>query len=97
MTTIAAASGTEEGVQRLGVLRATVTGAVVAPLFFVLCWIGTFIPFSSPTHAYIGLFTPAPMSSAQALLEGSCWSLVFGAVAGFLLSIVYKALEPLGR
>ena len=81
----------------LSVLRSTVTGAIVAALLFVLCWIGTFIPFSSPTHAYIGLFTPAPMSSTQALAEGTCWSFAFGAVAGALVALVYNGLGGLFR
>ena len=79
----------------LDAIRCTLTGALVAALLFILCWIGTFIPFSSPTHAYIGLFTPAPMSSAQALIEGSCWSLAFGAVIGALVALVYNGLGRL--
>ena len=75
---------------RVDLIRCAVTGGLVAVLLFVLCWIGTFIPFSSPTHAYIGLFTTAPMSSARALLEGSCWSLAFGALFGVLLALIYN-------
>ena len=82
-------------VDRLDVVRCALTGALVAALLFVLCWIGTFIPFASPTHAYIGLFTPAPMSSVQALLEGSCWSLAFGALIGVLVALVYNGLGRL--
>jgi hypothetical protein len=81
----------------LGVLHVAVTGAVVAGLLFVLCWIGTFIPFSSPTHAYIALFTPAPMSSIAALIEGTCWSLAFGALIGALVALVYNGLGGLFR
>jgi hypothetical protein len=63
---------------RIGVLRLALTGAITAALVFLLCWVGTFIPFSSPTHAYIGLFTPAEMSSVAALAQGICWSFLFG-------------------
>jgi hypothetical protein len=83
---------------RLDVIRCALTGALVALFLFIACWIGTFIPFSSPTHAYIGLFTPAPMSSAEALLAGSCWSLAFGAVIGAFVALVYNGLgRMLGR
>ena len=74
------------------VLRCALTGALVAALLFILCWIGTFLPFSSPTHAYIGLFTPAEMPSIQALVEGTCWSLAFGTIMGALIALVYNGL-----
>jgi hypothetical protein len=75
-----------------GVLRCALTGALVAALLFILCWIGTFLPVSSPTHAYIGLFTAAPLSSAPALIAGTCWSLAFGAIMGGLIALVYNGL-----
>ena len=77
---------------RLSLFRFALTGALTAALLFVLCWLGTFIPFSSPTHAYITLFTPAPMSSTQALVEGSSWSLAFGAVVGAVIAFIHNAV-----
>lgn len=74
-----------------GVLRCALTGALVAALLFILCRIGTFLPFSSPTHAHIGLFTPAEMTPPQAL-EGTCWSLAFGTIMGALIALVYNSL-----
>lgn len=85
-------ASTNDRPDRLDVIRCALTGAVTAALIFIFCWIGTFIPVSSPTHAYIGLFTAAPISSAQALLQGSCWSLAFGAGIGALIALVYNAL-----
>jgi len=82
---------------RLGVLRLALTGAITAAVVFVLCWLGTFIPFSSPTHAYIGLFTSAEMSSVVALAQGICWSFLFGGLSGAVLAAVYNALGPLER
>lgn len=82
---------------RLGVLRLALTGAITAALVFVLCWLGTFIPFSSPTHAYIGLFTPAELSSGNALIQGSLWSFLFGGLSGAVLAWVYNALGGLDR
>ena len=82
---------------RIGVLRLALAGAITAAAVFVLCWLGTFIPFSSPTHAYIGLFTPAEMSSVAALAQGICWSFLFGGLSGAVFAAVYNALGPLER
>ena len=81
----------------LGVTRLLVTGAATAAVVFVVCWLGTFIPFSSPTHAYIGLFTNADVSSGRALVEGSIWSLVFGGWTAGLFALIYNAAAGLGR
>lgn len=81
----------------LSVPRLFVTGGVTAAVVFLLCWVGTFVPFSSPTHAYIALFTNAEMGSAQALVEGAVWSLLFGALVGALFALIYNATGSLGR
>lgn len=98
MATRSTASHLEVDVGRtLSVLRLLIAGGVTAAVVFVLCWIGTFIPFSSPTHAYIGLFTTAEMGSAQALVQGFCWSLLFGALVGAAFVVVYNATASLDR
>jgi len=81
----------------LSVQRLLASGGITAALVFVLCWLGTFVPFSSPTHAYIGLFTPAYASSIEALLQGTGWSLLFGALSGALFALVYNATRALQR
>jgi hypothetical protein len=63
----------------------------------ILCWIGAFVPFSSPTHAYISLFTPAEIHSVRALLEGTLWALLFGLVAGMTLAATYNLSARLER
>ena len=83
--------------QRLGVLRLALTGAITAAVVFALCWLGTFIPFSSPTHAYIGLFTPTEMTSAAALTQGFCWSFLFGGLSGAVFAAVYDLVGPIDR
>lgn len=83
--------------RRIGILRLALTGAITAGLVFVLCWLGTLVPFSSPTHAYIGLFTPAELSSGLALAQGTCWSFLFGGLSGALFAWVYNALAGLER
>ena len=84
-------------VHRIGIARLSATLGVGAALIFILCWLGTFIPVSSPTHAYIGLFTLAPPDSGTALLEGSVWSFLFGALSGALLAALYNQFERLDR
>ena len=85
----------DPSVGRIGVLRLALTGAITAAAVFLLCWLGTFIPFSSPTHAYIGLFTPADVGSATALAQGTCWSFLFGGLSAAVLAAVYNLLRPL--
>ena len=77
--------------------RLALTGAITAAIVFVLCWLGTFIPLSSPTHAFISLFTPAEMTSVSALVEGAVWSFLFGGLSAGLLAWVYKLLGALDR
>lgn len=81
----------------LSVARLLIAGGATAAVVFVLCWVGTFITFSSPTHAYIGLFTNADVSSVQALAEGALWSLLFGALVGVVFGFIYNATAALGR
>ena len=82
---------------RVGVARLAITLATAAGLIFVFCWIGTFITFSSPTHAYIGLFTDAESQSAQALVEGGVWSLLFGLLSGGMIAALYNLFAGLDR
>lgn len=82
---------------RLGVRRLVVAAGLTAAAVFVLCWVGMFIPFSSPTHAYVGLFTAAEPRSALALAEGTLWSLLFGALVGGLFTLIYNATASVSR
>lgn len=79
--------------KNIGLLRLAATVGVSAAAIFVLCWVGTLIPISSPTHAYISLFTLAEPTSVQALTEGICWSLLFGALAGATIAVFYNAFS----
>jgi hypothetical protein len=82
---------------RIGVVRLAMTLGAAAGLIFVLCWIGTFITFSSPTHAYIGLFTDAETHSIQALVEGGLSSALFGVLSGALIAALYNLFSGLDR
>jgi hypothetical protein len=98
MATAPPVSNRDLGAKRLvSVFRLVVAGALTSVAVFLLCWLGTFIPFSSPTHAYIALFTQAHISSVQALVEGGFWSLLFGALVAAVFALIYNATAPLGR
>jgi hypothetical protein len=81
----------------LGVARLAASAGISTTLVFILCWLGTFVPFSSPTHAFIGLFTPAEVRSVAALAEGSLWSLLFGMLSGALFAVIYNQFAMLDR
>jgi hypothetical protein len=81
----------------IGVKRAIVSGGFTAAIVFLLCWLGTFAPISSPTHAYISLFTAAEARSFRALCDGMLWSLVFGGLVGGIFALIYDATGRLGR
>ena len=95
---MASTAGTASGnvfAHRLGMIRLTASGAIAGALVFFFCWVGTFIPFSSPTHAYISLFTNAPVGSARALWEGFCWSFLFGGFVAATFAVIYNSLSAL--
>jgi hypothetical protein len=97
MMTSTADSALRSGAHHIGVLRLLVTGGLTGLAIFVLCWLGTLVPFSSPTHAYISLFTTAEIGSGRALLEGSIWSLLFGGLAAAVFAVTYNSTAALSR
>ena len=76
----------------VGVFRCMATGAVVAAIVYVLCWIGAAIGLNG-AHTYIGLFTTASDTSFTAFWIGSGTSLLVGALIGALTVIAYKAFN----
>ena len=83
--------------RRANVLRFALTGALAAGIFYVICWLGAFLPIGPATHMYLTLFTSAEISSSLALVQGLCWSLAFGLIAGALIAFIYNLLAPLDR
>lgn len=79
-------------IHSIAILRLTLTGAIAAAILFVLRWVGAFVPFLSPTHAYISLFTPADVKSVGALVEGAICSFLFGALSAAVVGLVYNLL-----
>ena len=94
---MATTSETNGANQRANVLRSALTGAFAAGVFFVICWVGAFLPIGPATHMYIALFTSAEINSSLALVQGLCWSLGFGLIAGTLIAFFYNLLAPLDR
>lgn len=79
------------------VLRLAATGALAAGIFYVICWLGAFLPIGPATHMYLKLFTNAQINSGLALVQGLCWSIIFGLIAGALIAFFYNLLAPLDR
>lgn len=82
---------------RANVLRFALTGAIAAGIFYVICWLGAFLPIGPAPHMYLALFTSAEITSSLALVQGLCWSLGFGLIAGSLIAFIYNLLARLDR
>lgn len=82
---------------RANVLRFALTGALAAAIFYATCWLGAFLPIGPATHMYLQLFTSADINSSLALVQGLCWSLGFGLIAGALIASIYNLLAPVDR
>ena len=82
---------------KANVLRLALTGALAAGVFYTVCWLGAFLPLGPATHMYIKLFTNAEINSIVALVQGLCWSIAFGLIAGALIAFFYNLLAPLDR
>lgn len=80
---------------RSQLLHFTVVGALVFAIVFIACWLFAFTPVSA-THAFIALFTTAETTSLAALVQGTCWSLVFGAWAGFVTAAAHRIATRIG-
>lgn len=93
MATLAA--DTRIAPNKVGVLRFSITGALSAAVFFILCWLAALLPIGPATHMFIRLFTDAEITSTMALFLGTCWSFLFGLVAGGLVAIFYNLLASL--
>jgi len=61
-------------------------------VLFVLCALAE-LAFPGPrlSHAWLNLFTTAPIGSVRAWLEGLLANLVFGGIAGALFAAIYNA------
>jgi hypothetical protein len=97
MATISSDLSGAANARRLNPERLAISAGLTAGVVFLLCWVGTFLPFSSPTHVYISLFTSADVGSVPALLGGGLWSVLFGVLVGTIFALVYNASSALSR
>lgn len=86
-----------DDIHRISLVRVAASAGVANAVIFILCWLGTFLPFSSPTHGYIGLYTPAETQSVTALVEGGIWALLFGFIVGAVFALAYNMFAGLAR
>jgi hypothetical protein len=62
-------------------------------LLFVLCGVvEMFVSGLQVSHAWIAIFTAAPVNSVRAWVEGLLASLVFGWIAGTIFALTYNAV-----
>jgi hypothetical protein len=75
---------------RACVRRFAIPRAISFIVLFILCWIGVVLWPAAFTHAFIALFTVAPVTSRLALGQGVCSALIFGFFAGGILAMSYN-------
>jgi hypothetical protein len=76
-------------------LHFAVVGSLVFGSIFFACWLLIFTSVTV-THSFIALFTAAEATSQIALVQGLCWSLIFGAWVGFLTAAVHRIVSRIG-
>lgn len=80
---------------KLGIARLSLTGALAATAFAILCWVAARLGLGPVTHMYLQLFTNGDVGSGLALFVAACTSFVAGLVAGGLIAFFYNLLAPL--
>jgi uncharacterized membrane protein YhaH (DUF805 family) len=93
MATIATETRIARG--KVGVLRFSITGALSAGVFFILCWLAALLSIGPAAHMFVRLFADAEITSTLALFQGTCWALLFGLIAGALIALFYNLLGSL--
>lgn len=78
---------------RLSVNRLAMTGALSTALLFLICWVAGAFGFVG-SHAFIALFTLAPVLSVTALCIGAISAAVFGGIGGGAIALFYNVLGP---
>ena len=81
----------------LSLLGSALALSLALIVLFVICALAELIaPGVRFAHAWVGLFTQAPVTSPQAWLEGSFFSLIAGIIAGSIFASVHNAVAARG-
>jgi len=81
----------------LSLLGSSIAGGLALVVLFLLCALTALVaPGVQATHAWVSLFTLAPVTSPQAWLEGTFFSLVFGGIVGSVFAGVHNAISARG-
>lgn len=81
----------------LSLLGSALALSLVLIALFVICALAELLaPGLRVTHAWVGLFTLAPVTSPLAWLEGIFFSLAAGIVAGSIFAAVHNAVAARG-
>jgi hypothetical protein len=84
--------------ETLSPAAAAVGFSVALIVLFVVCALAQLVaPGLQASHAWVGLFTTAPVLSLQAWIEGIVFSVVFGAIAGTVFVLAYNAVIARSR
>ena len=51
-------------------------------------------PNAALTHAWLGLYSTAPIGSVGGLVEGIIWNVVFAWIAAITFGVTYNSLAP---
>jgi hypothetical protein len=62
-------------------------------VLFVICLVVALVlPDWPATHQWVGLFSPAPLTSLRAWIDGIVFSVLFGWISAAVLGLVYNRL-----
>lgn len=81
----------------LSPLGAATALSIALMVLFAICAVVELVwPGLQATHAWVSLFTIAPVSSAQAWMEGLFFSLAMGIIVGTIFAVVHNAVAAKG-
>ena len=66
--------------------------AALVVLFVICLAVALIVPEWKLTHAWVGLFSAAPMTSARVWIDRIVFSIVFGWVGAAIFGLVYNRL-----
>ncbi len=81
----------------LSPLGAAIAMSIALMVLFAICAIVLLVwPGVPAAHAWVGLFTIAPVNSAQSWMEGLFFSLAMGMIVGTIFAVVHNAVAARG-